>query len=95
MIRFNFVAAAAALALVSTAALAGTEAAPSSSSGYSCKNLPEIKAAAAGVVAKQVDRDRIAWQVKQADRLCTEGKEQQAKGYLDLAHSLVLKDHSH
>lgn len=95
MIRFMSAAAAVALTLVSTATLAANAPAASSSAGYSCQALPEIKAAAAGVVAKQVDRDRIAWQVKQAERLCSEGKEQEAKGYLDLAHSLVIKDHAH
>lgn len=93
MFRFIPVAALAALALTSAPSQANP--APSSSAGYSCQQLPEIKAASERVVAKQVDRDRIAWQVKQAERLCGEGKVQEAKGYLDLAHSMVIKDHQH
>lgn len=93
MFRFISVAAVAALAFASTPASASSD--QPSSAGYSCQQLPEIKAAFDRVLAKQVDRDRIAWQVKQAERLCGEGKAQEAKGYLDLAHSMVLKDHKH
>ncbi len=69
--------------------------APSSSANYSCQQLAEIKNAAGKVVAKQNDRDRINWQVRQAERLCKQGNDQQAKGYLDLAHSMVIQDHTH
>ncbi|MGE5517137.1 MAG: hypothetical protein ACM31D_15130 [Bacteroidota bacterium] len=93
MFRLISVAAVAALALTSASAMANS--APPSSAGYSCQQLPEIKAALDRVIAKQADRDRIGWQVNQAERLCSEGKAQEAKGYLDLAHSMVFKDHTH
>ncbi|MEW6107091.1 MAG: hypothetical protein AB1563_12145 [Bacillota bacterium] len=70
-------------------------AAAESAAGYSCQQLPEIKKSFERFTGKQVDRDRVEWQIKQADRLCTEGKTEEAKGYLDLAHSMVLKDHKH
>ncbi len=77
------------------AAVSSQAATAQSSAGYSCEQLPEIKKAFERVFAKQVDRERIRWQVVQAERLCKEGKTEEAKGYLDLAHSMVLKDHKH
>lgn len=77
------------------AAVSGQAVAVESAAGYSCEQLPEIKKASERVTAKQNDRDRIMWQIVQAERLCKEGKTEEAKGYLDLAHSMVLKDHKH
>lgn len=85
----------AAFAVVVAASMPGQASAQQSSAGYSCEQLPEIKKAAARYTAATKDRDRVKWNVDQAERLCKEGKAQDAKGYLDLAHSLVLKDHKH
>lgn len=80
---------------VAIIAFVSGQAAAQSAAGYSCQQLPEIKKSFERFLGKQVDRDRVQWQITQADRLCKEGKTEEAKGYLDLAHSMVLKDHKH
>ncbi|TAN71010.1 MAG: hypothetical protein EPN20_05025 [Magnetospirillum sp.] len=85
--RFTLAVAASVAILMSGQALA--------QSGTACKQLPEIKKALDHFDGKKADRERAQWQVAQADKLCKDGKPDEAKSYLDLAHSLVLKDHKH
>ncbi|ARJ66163.1 hypothetical protein WV31_11065 [Magnetospirillum sp. ME-1] len=66
-----------------------------SSKGTSCDQLPEIKQAFKRFDGKPADRDRAKWQIETAEKLCKEGKADEAKGYIDVAHGLVLKDHKH
>jgi hypothetical protein len=77
------------------AALLSAPAMAQSSKTKSCELLPEIKKALDHFDGKKADRERAQWQVAQADKLCKDGKPEEAKTYLDLAHSLVLKDHKH
>ncbi len=61
----------------------------------SCNLLPEIKQAFKRFDGKPADRDRAKWQIDTAEKLCKDGKADEAKGYIDVAHGLVLKDHKH
>jgi hypothetical protein len=64
--------------------------------GSTCQEvLPEVKAAFQKYTAVTQDRDRVQWQIAQGERLCKEGKDQQASGYLDLAHSMLRINDQH
>jgi hypothetical protein len=64
-------------------------------SSKACDQLPEIKQAFKRFDGKPADRDRAKWQIETAETLCKDGKADEAKGYIDVAHGLVLKDHKH
>lgn len=83
---------AAVLSLVTVASIA--EADPAAS-GYSCAQVPELKDALTRHARPQKDRDFADSLIKRADNFCREGKEEQARGYIDLAHSRLLPGHKH
>lgn len=85
----SFAVIAIATALLSVPAMA------QSSKAKSCDQLPEIKQAFKRFDGKPADRDRAKWQIETAEKLCKDGKADEAKGYIDVAHGLVLKDHKH
>ncbi len=66
-----------------------------SSKGTSCDQLPELKQAFKHFDGKPADRDRAKWQIETAEKLCKDGKADEVKGYIDLAHGLVIKSHKH
>lgn len=78
----------AATTLILTAAPALAETGP-------CDQLPELRQGLKHFHGKPADRDRAKWQIETAEKLCKDGKEAEAKTYIDLAHGLVLKDHKH
>ncbi|ARJ64703.1 hypothetical protein WV31_02960 [Magnetospirillum sp. ME-1] len=80
---------------VLAALLLGAPAWAQSSKAKSCDLLPELKQGLKHFDGKPADRDRAKWQIETAEKLCKEGKADEAKGYIDVAHGLVLKDHKH
>ncbi len=82
-------------AIAIAAVLLSAPAMAQSSKGTSCDQLPEIKQAFKRFDGKPADRDRAKWQIETAEKLCKDGKADEAKGYIDVAHGLVLKDHKH
>ena len=77
------------------AALLSAPAMAQSSKVKSCELLPELKQALKRFDGKPADRDRAKWQIETAEKLCKDGKADEAKGYIDVAHGLVLNDHKH
>ncbi|WP_096703369.1 hypothetical protein [Magnetospirillum sp. 15-1] len=77
------------------AALMSAPAIAQSSKAKSCELLPELKQGLKHFDGKPADRDRAKWQIETAEKLCKDGKAGEAKGYIDVAHGLVLKDHKH
>jgi len=87
--HFRSAAAAVAAILAAAPALADTPA------GKPCDQLPELRQGLKQFHGKAADRDRAKWQIETAEKLCKDGKEAEAKSYVDLAHGLVAKDHKH
>lgn len=85
----SMTAAALASLLLAAPALAETAA------GKPCDQLPELWQGLKQFHGKAADRDRAKWQIETAEKLCKDGKETEAKNYVDLAHGLVAKDHKH
>ena len=63
--------------------------------GKACDQLPELRQALKHFHGKPADRDRARWQIETAETLCKDGKDSEARTYIDLAHGLVAKDHKH
>lgn len=80
---------------IAIAALASLLLAAPARAGSSCDQLPELRQSLKQFHGKPADRDRAKWQIESAETLCKDGKEAEAKNYIDLAHGLLLRDHKH